>query len=141
MSKNWIAVACAAHVRLGKHIGIMQVCHGKRTPLKRINPNDIVIYYSPTVSFHGKDILRSFTAIGRVNPGEPYQVEMNPDFHPFRRDVQWAKALEISIAPLLPYLDFTRNNKNWGYQLRYGLVPITEHDKSIIAAAMQAQWL
>ncbi|PWY54881.1 EVE domain-containing protein [Legionella qingyii] len=140
MSKNWLAVACAEHVRLGKQIGIMQVCHGKRAPLERIHPNDFVIYYSPTISFHGKDRLCSFTAIGIVNSGEPYQVEMNKDFHPFRRNVQWARALEIPIAALLHDLDFTKNNKNWGYQLRYGLIPISEHDKSIIAAAMHAQW-
>ncbi|MCW8443581.1 EVE domain-containing protein [Fluoribacter gormanii] len=141
MTKNWLAVACAEHVRLGKQKGIMQVCHGKRTPLARIHPNDVVIYYSPTVSFKGKDRLRSFTAIGVVNSGEPYQVEMSQDFHPFRRNVQWARALEMPIAPLIHDLDFTKNNKNWGYQLRYGLIPISEHDKSIIDAAMQAQWL
>ncbi|WP_454782335.1 EVE domain-containing protein [Legionella sp. WA2022007384] len=140
MSKNWLAVACAEHVRLGQHLGIMQICHGKRAPLNRIHPNDYVIYYSPTISFHGKDRLRSFTAIGIVNYGEPYQVEMNQDFHPFRRNVQWARAFEIPITPLLHELDFTKN-KNWGYQLRYGLIPISEHDKSIIAAAMHAQWL
>ncbi|QLZ69080.1 EVE domain-containing protein [Legionella sp. PC1000] len=141
MSKNWLAVACVEHVRLGKYIGVMQVCHGKLAPLKRIKPNDVIIYYSPTTSFQGKDTLRSFTAIGIVSPGEPYQVTTNPDFRPFRRHVHWAKALEIPIAPLLNYLDFTRNNKNWGYQLRYGLIQMSEHDKLIIASAMQTQWL
>ena len=140
MSKNWLAVACAEHVRLGKHIGVMQVCHGKRAPINRIHPNDFVIYYSPTISFRGKDRLCSFTAIGIVSSGDPYQVEMNQDFHPFRRNVQWARAFETPITPLLHELDFTQN-KNWGYQLRYGLIPISEHDKSIIAAAMHAQWL
>lgn len=141
MSKCWLAVASAEHVRLGKQMGIMQVCHGRLAPLKRIQPNDFVIYYSPTSIFKAKDKLQSFTAIGIVKAGEPYQVVMDDDFHPFRRDVQWAKALETPIAPLLFDLDFTRNNKNWGYSLRFGLIPISAHDKSIIANAMQAQWL
>ncbi|MCW8418635.1 hypothetical protein OQJ18_04590 [Fluoribacter dumoffii] len=38
MSKNWLAVASAEHVRLSKKMGIMQVCHGKIAPLKRITP-------------------------------------------------------------------------------------------------------
>ncbi|MCW8407455.1 EVE domain-containing protein [Legionella sp. PATHC035] len=141
MRKCWLAVASAEHVRLGKQMGIMQVCHGRLAPLKRIQSNDFVIYYSPTRIFRAKDKLQSFTAIGIVKAGEPYQVEMADDFHPFRRDVDWAKALETPIAPLLFDLDFTRNNKNWGYSLRFGLIPISDHDKSIIANAMQAQWL
>ncbi|MCW8400331.1 EVE domain-containing protein [Legionella sp. PATHC038] len=141
MSKCWLTVASAEHVRLGKQMGIMQVCHGRLAPLKRIQPNDFVIYYSPTRIYKAKDKLQSLTAIGIVKAGEPYQVEMDDDFYPFRRDVEWAKSVETPIAPLLFDLDFTRNNKNWGYSLRFGLIPISDHDKSIIATAMQAQWL
>src|SRR5437899_3050750 len=64
MSKNWIAVASAEHVRLGRSNGFMQVSHGKSAPLRRIEPGDRVVFYSPTDAFRGKDKLQSFTAIG-----------------------------------------------------------------------------
>ena len=48
MSANWIAVASAEHVRRGREGGFMQVCHGKAAPLRRIQPGDGVVYYSPT---------------------------------------------------------------------------------------------
>jgi hypothetical protein len=67
MSKNWIAVASAEHVRLGRSQGFMQVSHGKVAPLGRIQPGDRVVFYSPTEAFRGKDRLRAFTAIGIVN--------------------------------------------------------------------------
>ena len=84
MSKNWIAVASAEHVRLGRSKGFMQVCHGKSAPLRRIHPGDAVVYYSPTNAFGGNDRLQSFTAIGVVIDGALYQADMD-SFRPFRR--------------------------------------------------------
>nr|WP_315485999.1 EVE domain-containing protein [uncultured Undibacterium sp.] len=46
--KNWIAVACAEHVAIGRELGFMQVCHGKASPLRRLRAGDKVVYYSPT---------------------------------------------------------------------------------------------
>ena len=64
--KNWIAVASAEHVAIGRELGFMQVCHGKAGPLRRLRAGDQVVYYSPTHSFGGKDKLQSFTACGTV---------------------------------------------------------------------------
>ena len=138
MNKNWVAVASAEHVRIGRETGIMQVCHGKAAPLRRIHPGDRVVYYSPTVAFRGKDKLQAFTAIGVVKPGEPYAFDMGGGFRPYRRDVKWAKAVEAPIKPLLEELEFSSGKKNWGYQLRFGLFPIAAGDMQIIAQAMQA---
>ena len=66
MSRCWIAVASAEHVRFGRAHGFMQVCHGKAAPLRRISPGDRVAYYSPTVTFRDKDTLQAFTALGTV---------------------------------------------------------------------------
>ena len=101
MTKHWIAVASAAHVRIGRAQGFMQVCHGKGGPLRRISPGDHVAYYSPTENFGGKDPLQAFTAIGEVKPGAPYQADMGGGFRPFRRDVAWSDAAEVPIRPLL----------------------------------------
>lgn len=137
-SRNWIAVASAEHVRIGRAKGFMQVCHGKAAPLRRIRPGDRVIYYSPTEVFGARTPLRHFTAIGTALDKEPYQASMGNGFCPFRRDVQWLDAVETPIAPLLELLDFSAGNKNWGYQLRFGLFSISDHDMDLIAAAMQA---
>lgn len=137
--RSWIAVASAEHVRLGRAGGFMQVCHGKAAPLRRIRPGDRVAYYSPSEVFRGKDRVQAFTAVGVVRAGEPYRVDMGGGFVPFRRDVDWLAAeAEAPIQPLLATLDFTGGARNWGYQLRFGLFPITDHDWRLIAGAMRA---
>ena len=45
MSRNWLAVASAEHVEIGRSAGFMQVCHGKASPLRRVQPGDRVVYY------------------------------------------------------------------------------------------------
>ena len=136
--RNWIAVASAEHVRLGRAGGFMQVCHGKAAPLRRIRPGDRVAYYSPSEVFRGKDKLQAFTAVGVVRAGEPYPFDMGGGFVPFRRDVDWLKAEEAPIQPLLDVLDFTGGVRNWGYQLRFGLFAVSDHDMRLIAGTMKA---
>ena len=139
MTKNWVAVASAEHVRIGRAEGFMQVNHGKAAPLKRVKPGDRVVYYSPTDVFRGADKLQSFTAIGTVKDGEPYIGIMPGDCRPYRRDVAWsAKARETPIRPLLDHLAFTAGKINWGYQLRFGLFEIVEADMRLIVEAMGA---
>jgi hypothetical protein len=140
MSRNWVAVASAEHVRFGRSRGFMQVCHGKAAPLKRIQPGDGVVYYSPTNIFRGSDGLQSFTAIGVVRDGGPYQADMGGGFSPFRRDVEWRAAAEVPIKPLVGRLQFTTAKRNWGYQLRFGLFEISAGDMAMIAEAMGAAW-
>jgi len=138
MGRNWIAVASADHVRLGREVIFMQVHHGKAAALRRISPGDWVVYYSPTVAFGGKDKLQAFTAIGVVKDGDPHQADMGGGFHPIRRDVSWLGGHDAPIQPLLGVLEFTAGNRNWGYQLRFGLFSISDHDRQIIAEAMRA---
>ncbi|MDR1988753.1 MAG: EVE domain-containing protein [Acidobacteriaceae bacterium] len=138
-TRNWLAVASADRVRIGRANGFMQVCHGKAAPLRRLRPDDWVIYYSPSTAFRGKDRLQSLTAIGRVATGDPYTFDMGNGFIPWRRDVRWLTAREHPIAPLLKRLDLTADRQHWGYQLRYGLIEIGERDRQIIADAMAAE--
>jgi hypothetical protein len=135
--KNWIAVASAEHVRLGRSQGFMQVSHGKEAPLKRVKPGDRVVCYSPTTVLGAKDGLQCLTAIGTVREGEPYRADMG-SFQPYRRDVDWAEAEEAPIRPLLDRLDFTAGRANWGYQFRFGLFAISAKDFRLIAKAMEA---
>ena len=139
-AKNWIAVASADHARRGrdeKVPGFMQVGHGKLAPLKRVQPGDRVAYYSPTVTMGAKDGFQSFVSIGIVQPGEPYAFDMG-GFVPFRRNVNYLKAKEASILPLLDDFEFVENRSRWGYKFRFGLFKIGDGDMRLIARAMRA---
>jgi len=136
MPQNWIAVASAEHARRGGEGGFIQVSHGKLAPLKRVAPGDRVAVYAPTVTMGGKEKCQAFVLLGIVRTGEPYQVTISEDFKPFRRDVDWKPKKETPIAPLLETLDFTKGRRNWGYQLRFGLFAISDHDIDAIARAM-----
>ncbi len=138
MSNYWIAVASADHLARGRLGGFMQVNHGKTGPLKRIKQGDVVAYYSPLVVYGGTEKLRAFTGLGRVTSSEPYQGDMGEGFKPFRHDVAWFKSSDAPIEPLLQHMEFTKGKTNWGYQFRFGLFAISEHDMHIIARAMRA---
>lgn len=134
--RYWVAVASADHVARGYAGGFMQVCHGKEGPLKRIKPNDVVVYYSPTFIFQAKDPCQSFTALGYVVSSTPYQVTMTEQFMPYRHDVTWVSQQHCAIRPLLSVLSFTKDNPRWGYQFRFGLFEITYEDMRLIAHNM-----
>lgn len=116
----------------------MQVNHGKLGPLKRMKAGDGIVYYSPSEQMAVKDGFQSFTAIGRIKEGEPYQGYMSEGFQPFRRDVQWSDSREQPIRPLLGTLDLTRD-RNWGYALRFGLLELSAGDFAVIGAAMTGE--
>jgi len=139
MPGYWIGVASAEHVRRGRSGGFMQLGHGKAAPLRRAKPGDRIVYYSPAATLGGKDKLQAFTAIGMVKDREPYVGDMGKGFKPYRRDVDWVKAEEAPIHPLLDQLKFTAGKPNWGYQLRLGLFPISAADFRLIAKAMRAE--
>ena len=136
--QNWIAVASAEHVNIGRAQGFMQVRHGKQTPLQRLHKGDVVIYYSPTGQFGGNDRLQSFTSIGIVKSEIPYQADMGRGFRPYRHDVEWTDAFMAPIAPLLPRLELTAGLSHWGAKFRFGLVKISAQDMTEIATAMAA---
>jgi hypothetical protein len=141
MRQNWIGVASAEHVRRGREGGIMQLCHGKAAPLRRVKSGDLIAYYSPTITFRGKDKCQAFTALGIARGGEPYKFDMGGGFCPFRRDVDWFETHDAPIAPLLDQLDFSAGKRNWGYQLRFGLFAVSDHDMRCIAQAMGVERL
>ena len=138
MSGNWIAVACREHVRRGVALGIMQVCHGKAGPLRRIAAGDRVVYYSPTETRASGAPVQSFTAIGVVSDDDIYQVDMGGGFRPFRRRVRYLEAGPAPICRLLGRPGFALAGRAWGARLRYGLLTIDGTSMDMIAAAMGA---
>jgi len=65
-------------------------------------------------------------------------MKVSPDFHPFRRNVEFEECVETPIRPLLDRLGFAEDKKRWGYPFRVGLFEIGEHDFEVIHAAMTA---
>jgi EVE domain len=138
-SRYWIGVASKDHVMKGVEGGFCQLCHGKSNPLKRLAPNDWIIYYSPRTAIDGGDPVQAFTAMGRIKEGESYLFDMGNGFTPHRRDVEFMAAQEASIRPLIENLTFIKNKKSWGYVFRFGLIEIPKPDFLQISAAMKVQ--
>ncbi len=134
--KYWVGVASLYHVRGGVAGGFCQLGHGKHAPVKRLSPGDRIIYYSPKTEMGAGEAVQAFTAIGEVLPGEVYEGNMGGNFMPARRDVNFYKAADAPIRPLLERLSFTQGRSSWGYAFRRGVFQITEEDYAIIAAAM-----
>jgi hypothetical protein len=131
----WLGVVSREHVRRGVALGIAQTGHGKRAGLARMKAGDWLIYYSPRARLRAGEPLQAFTAIGRLSEDELWQADEG-DFKPWRRRVSYAtEAVDAPIQPLIGALDLTARPR-WGYQLRRGLLELTEHDFDLIRAAM-----
>ncbi len=132
----WIAVASREHIKRAIAGGFCQVCHGKAGPLKQMAGDDWIVYYSPTKQFGETMPCRKFTAIGRVEPREPYQFQMSSDFIPWRRDIVFIAAKEAPIEPLVASLEFIQNKQRWGFPFRRGCFSISLNDFQLIASSM-----
>lgn len=128
MTKYWINVVSRDHEQRGVEGGFTQANHGKPWALRKMQKGDWIIFYSPKTAFVDGEPLQAFTAIGQIIDNEPYQAEMSPDFHPWRRDVDFKQAREAPIRPLINELDFIENKQSWGYKFRFGVIEIGEKD-------------
>lgn len=140
MHKYWLAVASREHVKRGIEGGFCQFCHGKATPLKQMSPDDWIIYYSPTEIFGKTPACRKFTAIGKIQEGLPYLFQMSEEFIPWRRNVLFFPAKEVSIEPLIENLSFIYDKKKWGFPFRRGCFSIPFNDFELIANRMGIQF-
>jgi hypothetical protein len=137
MTRYWIGVASKDHVDAGVAGGFCQTDHGKSVGLEKLRPGDWIVYYAPKMEMGAGETVRAFVAIGEIQPGEPYQVEMTPEFHPWRRDVNFrADAQQADIYPLLDDLSFITDRSHWGIKFRRSLFEVSEADFRRIAVAM-----
>ena len=143
--RYWLGVVQRDHVLRGVAGGFAQLNHGARAPLERMHAADGFVYYSPRASWPDGAPVKEFTAIGRVADDEIVQVTQGPemrgpaaDFRPWRRRIDWDHdAVAVPIRPLLSALDFTRDKKDWGFQLRKGVIEIGRHDFELIRRQMR----
>lgn len=134
----WINVVSRDHVRCGVSGGFTQANHGKPWALRKMLKGDWVIFYSPKTAYVGGETLQAFTAIGQIADEEPYQAEMTPDFHPWRRNVRFRPCQEALIRPLIDSLEFIEDKTHWGYRFRFGVIKISERDFKTIKKALGA---
>lgn len=134
----WLGVVSAEHVARGVRAGIAQTNHGKRSGLARMRPGDWLVYYSPQRRLGEASPVRAFTAVGEIADGRIWQADEGC-FQPWRRAVRYRlEAREVPVADLHGQLDLTAT-PNWGYQLRRGLLPLSERDLATILSAMTGQ--
>jgi hypothetical protein len=134
----WINTVSREHVLLGVTGGFTQAGHGSEARLKRLEKGDLLAFYSPRTQLQGGDPLQAFTAIGRITDDQPFQVEMSPSFHPWRRRVEFFSCAEAPIQPLIEQLAFIKDKRRWGFPFRRGLFDIDRADFICIAQAMNA---
>ncbi|AQX84181.1 EVE domain-containing protein [Elizabethkingia sp. HX WHF] len=136
MTRFWVASISKEHTMRGINGNFIQVCHGKKAPLKRMSKGDMILIYSSKITLDGNEKCQKFTAIGKVADDEIYSFQMSENFVPFRRKIKFYACEEYSILPLIAELDFIENKKMWGYPFRYGFFEINKKDYNLIASKM-----
>jgi hypothetical protein len=139
MTRYWINTVSRDHVLLGVAGGFTQANHGRRTTLQRLARGDLVAFYSPRTQYPDGEPLQRLTAVGRVADDAPYQAEVTPTFHPWRRAMQFLACEEAPIRELLDQLSFIPEGTRWGLPFRRGLFEIGADDFHRIAHAMKVQ--
>jgi hypothetical protein len=134
----WIGVVSRSHVMIGVKGGFVQLNHGKKAPVQRLKAGDMLAMYSPRESYPDGPVLQAFTAIGTIKSGDVYQVEMSPEFKPYRVDVKFVSCNDAPIKPLIERLSFIKNKTHWGAAFRFGYIKVSEQDFAHIANAMNA---
>ncbi|OPC54833.1 EVE domain-containing protein [Elizabethkingia bruuniana] len=136
MTRFWVASISKEHTMRGINGNFIQVCHGKKAPLKRMSKGDMILIYSSKITLDGNEKCQKFTAIGKMTDDEIYSFQMSENFVPFRRKIKFYACEEYSILPLIAELDFIENKKMWGYPFRYGFFEINKKDYNLIASKM-----
>jgi len=125
---------------IGVKGGFTQASHDKSSGLKKLSSGDYIVFYSPKTSLNRGEVLQKFTAIGRIIDNEPYQAEMSPTFHPWRRNVKFLSCEPAPIKPLIEKLEFIKDKQKWGYPFRFGLFSIPQNDFEIITEVMRVNF-
>lgn len=138
--KFWVNTAIKNHIERGLAGGYTQANHGAAFGLKKLQLGDWIVHYAPKVAMDSTEPYQRFMAIGQVADDELYQVEITPEFHPYRRNITFKKeAQEVEIKPMLGELEFITDPKHWGLPFKKGLFEVSEADFAKIAAAMNVQ--
>ncbi|GAB3271072.1 EVE domain-containing protein [Kineosporia babensis] len=139
--RAWLGVVSADHAQIAAAHGWIQLNHGKRNNLARLRRGDGFAFYSPTQRLGDKQPLRAVTQIGIVTDDEAYQADEAMQMggseliRPWRRTVDFRPSRPVPVRDLAGQLDLTRE-PNWGYSLRFGLLPLSLEDFHRLAEVM-----
>ena len=130
--RAWLGVVSGEHAAIGVEGGWIQLNHGKKRNLTRMQRGDGFVFYSPTLLYRSGPPYRAFTGIGIVTDEEPWladeaMVGTDPDNRPWRRSVAFFPAKPVLVADLAGELELTQH-RNWGYSLRFGMAPLSPAD-------------
>lgn len=132
----WVNTISREHVLLGVEGGFTQADHGSPTRLAKMAAGDGIVFYSPRTAMRSGDPLQEFTAWGTFTADPIYQVEQTPDFHPWRRRIDFHPVTPVPIRPLLGDLSFIPDPSKWGMVFRRGLFEIPRVDYELITGRM-----
>lgn len=138
---SWVSTISLNHVHRGIAGGFMQADHGSDARLRRLHAGDRVVFYSPRTDHPHGEPLQQFTAWGVVTGSEPYQVELNADFRPWRLAMRFEPCLPVPIRQVLGELSFITDDKYWGVPFRRGLFQVPDADFERILHALAADRL
>ena len=135
--KYWINTISKDHVMVGKERGFVRAGHGKEASVKKLQANDYMIFYSPKTSLQNGKPVQAFTAVAKITEENVYQVVVNDNFKPYRKNAEYETCREVAIKPLIEQLKFITNKKNWGLRFRSGFFEINRHDFELIYGLMK----
>ena len=135
--KYWINTISKDHVMVGKESGFVQAGHGKKAPVEKLQADDYMVFYSPKTSLQNGKPVQAFTAVAKIKERDVYQVAVNKNFKPYRKDAEYESCQELPIKPLIEQLEFITNKKHWGFKFRLGLFEINRHDFELIYGLMK----
>lgn len=150
MARYWIGLAERDSVHAAVTNGVCLFSGGKASPVRKLEPGDGVLYYSPRESMDGA-ALECFTAVGKVTDDTPWtqnwtQLCTGGPFLTRRSgaDKTWVRKCaydavgEVSVRPLLNLLSFVAQPRHWGKTFRRGQLEICADDFARIADRLRA---
>ena len=133
----WLGVVSADHVARGVALGIAQIGHGKKGGLARMHAGDLLgtgTLSGPSLADSGADGRASLMELsegGKVAISLP-----SGETRTFLEDGdELALVSAVPLVDVQDVLDLCRV-PNWGYQLRRGLVALSDHDAGVLRAAL-----
>jgi len=136
-TKFWVVVTSRDHALQGFKEGIVQVNHGKESPLRRMHAGDRVLFYAGKKVYGEKELSQCFVALAVLTDEAIFQHEVSAEFKPFRRKAEYQTVDETPIRPLINELEFIGNKEKWGFIFRTGIFEITKHDFDLIQSHLQ----
>lgn len=141
MNSYYIICVSLDHAKRGIAWGFIQSNHGKSNNIKKLKKGDGILIYSSKYYFSDENPpdnkLQAFTALGYVHDEELYQGDMGWWFTPFRRNIDFIKEIHtVPIVPLIPDLEFIKDEKKWWFPLMYGFLKISQHDFDLVKSRM-----